>query len=599
MRLNYGVTFQPQKEVLVVDSYIVLELDVFVPRIISIQVPDTGSCRRYLTAHFKLNSTGRVCNEYNANIKSVVDLQRRVNKMIRSTLDDIQSLMRHKENIRRRTRSTNGLLPVVGKLSEILFGTATVQDLSEQNAFLKSLSVSQHTVAGQTQFLGAAVLAVINTTTSRLNMQMQSIMENTDFLVNLSKTMDIHRMKNRLLDHIRRQHMKLEMDTVHLQYQLTRLKNDVVGLLENKVNPTLFSLDDIQAILQTAGRLLDTSSLRTSKVRLPNALELYGHIELFSPPKFKIEESKLILNIRIPVIVADDKYFLYRVNKFPLPFHGRYTQLFGNEDYLLMSESQTKFATPNDAHIRSCDGSSCFMDIFRQPVHSNTCLTALWTHNGRAIKSLCDFRFLVSATSGYVYEVDQNFYLLANIENVSLTCNSSTILLKGCKSCLKKFPCGCSVMADTWTFTTPLNTCFGSSDVEPLTLYPVNMASLQHLNMTFNNFIDPTALYSSPLTLYPLSDELRKRQEKIFAKDNIGNIALGKYMKAISAHQEEFNRLYDNSALAIQPTKEFYLFWVNRAITFLVTPVLFVVVVLLCVRIRKVHSNPTQSQDFI
>lgn len=592
LRLNYGVSFEGLQQVQVVESYILVEVDLLLPQLISTDLPDRDICRTFTKKHWNMKLLVGLCNDYHAELKAIIALRNKANDMIGSTLDAIHSLVtRHAKILDRKARSTDGLLPFVGQLSEILFGTATVRDLHQQKAFLKRLSVGEDTSARQIKILGQTMIAALNITRRDIDLQMRSIEQNTQFLLNMSKSMDINQLRSSMRDQIRGDYLRIELDTIQLQNQLTQLRNEMFALMENKVNPTLLSFEQTRAILNSAATLLKTTNVRGQNLRLPTVSELYGHICLFSEPKLIREEYKLVLNVKIPLISSSDTYYLYKVNKFPLPFHGHYTKLVDTADYIIMSKSNKKFYLPNEGQVSSCTDSTCYMDILLQSDNKDTCLTALWHVDQAAIKSLCDFRLIIGQRTGFVHVVDTH-YLFANIDNVTLTCNGSTTTQSGCTSCLKSFPCGCSVVADRWTFKTPLSCLYTSA--HPVTLYPFNLASLQHLNGTFTSILDPTALYSTPLTMYPLTQDLKIRQEKILAKEQSNNIKLWKYMNALSAHQDEFNRMYESPSLIDTQAQEFNIFWANRIITFVVTPVMFVALVSLCARVRRQNLKDSQ-----
>ena len=143
-----------------------------------------------------------------------------------------------------------------------------------------------------------------------------------------------------------------------------------------------------------------------------------------------------------------------------------------------------------------------------------------------------------------IIPVSHTSILLYNTDVVEFDCKAGKRMQKGCKLCLVKVPCECSVSTSTIYLPPRLSACHENTTS---VLHPVNLALLQHFfNDNELKDIEANALFENPLSVeVPHFKIYNHSMQTILADDRKAHLSLEKMAQSAKKNAIVFQSLTD------------------------------------------------------
>ena len=360
-----------------------------------------------------------------------------------------------------------------------------------------------------------------------------------------------------------------------------------------------------------------SAHLTDKQFRLPTVSEMFQSVRLYTTPA--LVGNVLIVTFHVPLHSPSQSFSLLKSNIFPLPIHGHLSQIVGIPRYVIVSLSQ--LGLPHTDTASRCEYMSneynCHLEVPTQPLAPTDCLTSLILNSVKGVKKYCQFKLLIQdvLSPTRIDYLLHGHYLLTNVLNLSVTCNTSSNVqvIKECSSCLY-FPCDCTLRTLNLTFSTHRHPCENTPSTKPALIgFTVNLGVLQLINMSLAQLIDPGLLFGRPLgltssehsgRLLDISSNYVIRQAEIFKHAKEDSIALEAYIKQITMSQKQFDQqrrqLHQSTAQFTLPEgTHSYIYWANLVCSFLFTPIILIVVIVNCRRLRNLQPRSVLGSTFL
>ena len=617
-RLNYGVYFQTiHPAVQLGNNYIVGSINISLPsprapmESYHIKDPCKTFLERSTVGHHHVHDCGRMVrltkelNNLRLNIVSKVKYTlTSIHRILANTPHHTSTDLHQKKRIR---RSSLGLLPFIGEMSNVLFGTATEKDVRNQQVGVDKAVQIGNINAQELKYLGNALKEAMVIHKENMGFNLEAVMANTAAVQNISMAFGRYTARKHIEEQLLSGTRKLQLILLQLDLQLQLLISDVIALINGVLRPTLVTHDEMLNFMEML-----SAHLTDKQFRLPTVSEMFQSIRLYTTPA--LVGNVLIVTFRVPLHSTRQSFSLLKSNTFPLPIHGHLSQIVDIPRYLIVSGSQ--IGLPDTDAARRCEYMSneynCHLEVPTQPLAPTNCLTSLILNSVKGVQKYCQFKLLIQdvLSPTRIDYLLHGHYLLTNVLNLSVTCNTSSNVqvIKGCSSCIYNFPCDCTLRTSNLTFSTRRQPCENTPSTKPALIgFTVNLGVLQLINMSLAQLIDPGLLFARPLgltssehsrRLLGISSNYVIRQAEIFkhAKDN--SIALEAYMKQITMSQKKFDQqrrqLHQSTAHFTLPDgPHSYIYWANLVCSFLVTPIILIVVIINCRRLRNLQPRST------
>ena len=622
-RLNYGVYFQTiHPAVQLGNNYIVGSINISLPApgasIESYHIIDP--CKTF----FERSGGSKVIHHHIHDCSRMVRLTKELNNLrlkivskVKNTLVSIQRIIATTPNPtptklhqdKRSRRSSSGLLPFIGELSNVLFGTATEKDVRNQQVGVDKAVQIGNINARELNYLGNALKQAMVIHKENLGFNLEAVMANTGAVQNISMAFGRYTVRKHIEEELLSSTRKLQLILLQLDLQVQLLISDVIALKNGVLRPTLVTYDEM---LQFMGIL--SAHLTDKQFRLPTVSEMFQSVRLYTTPA--LVGNVLIVTLRVPLHNPSKSFSLLKSTTFPLPIHGHLSQIVGIPKYVIVSRSQ--IGLPDTDTASRCeymsDEYNCHVEVPTQPLAPTDCLTSLILNSVKGVKQYCQFKLLIQHVPSPT-RVDyllHGHYLLTNVLNMSVTCDTSSNVqvIKGCSSCLYNFPCDCTLRTSNLTFSTHRHPCENTPSTKPALIgFTVNLGVLQLINMSLAQLIDPGLLFSRPLgltssehsgRLLGISSNYVIRQAEIFKHAKENSITLEAYIKQITMSQKQFDQqrrqLHQSSTQFTLPEgTHSYVYWANLVCSFLFTPITLIVVIVNCRRLRNLQQKSRRA----
>ena len=516
-RLNYGVIFQQQEQIIIARDFWYHTFELEMPS--SLTIPRLATCKRD-------NATCRMISHFLSQLDSVrAETAARLNTTIQSIKELIPETQIHK------SRSRRSLLPFLGKLSKGLFGTATMDDVNILANHMNKLNKMTTGLAKALTQHENHLSSFIETANSRMDNLMSGITNNMLGIKVIQNelhttTLNIERsfeyMMGVLIDQIK--------TTNTLNHALDEFKLGITFLVNGKLSPLLNPQHVMESTLKDIAFLLQTK-FNGFHLTLSTIANVYSDCKYL----FARNGTNIYVTIKLPISYFREPLHMYKIVTVPVPVNAtstHATQLLSLPPYFLMTANKQYYAAVSDFDLTLCTGNTikyCTSNVALTPVTSASCTLALFANNKAQVKTLCDFRFLQNIVKPQIIELSPNTLLIYHTPLLSLECLKDHRMVTGCDFCLFKLPCRCSISTNTHFFAPRLASCHHDAD-NMTTIHPVNLALLQYFfddsfvdNIFADTFFSKAVNVSLPkLQLY------EHKISNILAADTKAHLSLSK-----------------------------------------------------------------------
>jgi len=520
--LNYGVVFEREAKLTLAQEYWLHTYEIALPE--HVPFPVMVPC-------YKDNNTCLLI----ANVLSQLNAIRlETDARLNNTLKTVNKLVPH-ASIVRKSRSKRALLPFIGKFSQTLFGTATVDDVNTLGKHINALNKRTRSLANALLQHGEHLSSFMQKSNDRMNNLMDGIKQNnvairyiTSQLKKSTTTLQqSFEDMTSLLIH------QLQISN-KLNHELDELKLAVVDLANGNLSPLILPIDIVQSTLN------DVQSLLSLKypgfyVATKSASSLYHNAKFL----YTRNNSILYLTLKIPISHMEDPMELFKIISVPVPVNDtskHATQLLDVPDYFAMSRDQQFYVHLSESQLASCKGSYnkyCHLNLPLVPVTQDSCTLALFANNKESIHALCEFRFLHNAIFPRIMELNPSKILLYDSLVLSMECGTSHSMIHGCKFCIFDVPCKCSISSTHFYLPPRLISCDNGTSRNITKLHPVNLVLLQEF---FDND-NYQHIFADSTFLTPLNVSLPKfriynhKMSNIIANDVTNHLNLSKMVE--------------------------------------------------------------------
>ena len=196
-RLNYGVYFQTiHPAVQLGNNYIIGSINISLPsprapiEFYDIKDPCKTFLERSTASHHHINDCSRMVQL----TKELNNIRLNIVSKVKYTLASIQRIIATTPNIspanlhqnKRTRRSSSGLLPFIGEISNVLFGTATENDVRNQQVGVDKAIQIGNINARELNYLGNALKKAMVIHKENMGFNLEAVMANTRAVQNIS-----------------------------------------------------------------------------------------------------------------------------------------------------------------------------------------------------------------------------------------------------------------------------------------------------------------------------------------------------------------------------------------------------------------------------
>ena len=543
--LNYGVVFEPKGVFYVGDKSALVEVTIEIPQVAASNVSQFDSSTFCADINVKVAHISRhvlrqnLCRRILPLARRVSELQQMTLRKVTSKLQEISDIINSRKDMfkiktTRRRSVRSALLPVIGDLSKYLFGTATMEDINNQGNSISQLSEADAVNTDHLRAIGSTLHSALLSINSNMALQLEAAINQSNRILTLSREFKDYRTFKKYEDGLLRESGRLSRCNLQLDSIFSTLIKGTLALHDNILHPDLITYSDMEQL-----RGLLQSKTDSSNFWIPTPSEMYRYASVNKPPV--LEGPVLKLSLKVPLLPIGEKFTLYKINTFPLPLHGHFTQLYNMPSHLLISEK--KYAFPSQDFISRCHGELCSSAIpFRLTSDlDSSCALSIYQGRHVSVKDLCDFRLIVSTSTNEsrMSLIYSGHYLFSHVNQFVMKCANGTRTEMGCTSCVRSLPCNCKVTSNQWIIEASDSNCQRSSS---RTVYPVNLAVLQELNLTLSMLIHPSFLYNKPLPIDIFQDtsDLVDRQNYILQRERGNLVKLSNYLNELTMSRHDF-----------------------------------------------------------
>ena len=438
LRQHYGVAFIPRATAMPITGHWV--------HTFGLRLPDRPI--------FERNGRQLNCSQVNAanvshcmRVKPFLDkLQEFQTDMTNTLLDvllSIEELVPHTSMApSRRTRSW---IPFLGRILKTVSGTATEGDIAKVTKALKQLQAQQAHMNDQfvrTEHHLASAVKLSNqrqdalqrlVMNQRLHMSQQYAAIGT-ILSDLESMIDI---VPAMCDRI----VQMARALVHMVELRTAIFNAIHGNLDSY----LVSHSQMASALHRI-RL----HLRDIHPRLYIAYRSTGEVYQAHDLLVSRVAKHLYVTIRFPIAISPRPLTIYELRTFSvyMPDNSLHTTRLRTATrafaYEASLQSYYEFETMPDVNNHMLDITKIPENL--QNVTHRSCIMALFDNVAGEIKKYCTFQFHPNSAVSTVVMLDASTVLFNNVSTIIRRCrNMPDTILPGCKQCIHRMPCGCTL----------------------------------------------------------------------------------------------------------------------------------------------------------
>ena len=535
-RLNYGVIFKPDSNIILAQENWLHTFHVVMPKRVRLtKMPSCSASQCEMLNNFATivhSLHEEVMNEFNLTVKTIRDL-------IPET------------SFKSNKRKQRSLLPFIGSLSKSLFGTATLDDVNILASHINALNRETNKIAVALKQHGEHLSSFITIADKRMNNLMKGIKTNSMAISTMSE------MVNKKFLNIEQAYMNMSRIIVQqvskastLRDTFNKLESSVQTLVENRLTPYLIPKSSLIKTIQHIHRLLRKNYKQFYLTHTDPAF-YYSHAKFV----YARVKSSLYITVKFPVSTHNKPLELYKVISLPVPLvanttsHMHATQLKSLSDYFAITHHRDHYVTLSAKDLVNCQyglGSTtlCDSNLALTPITSSDCTLALFSNNRMQVHNLCDFRYVPNLLRTDLIEISPTSVLVYNSPNLALNCPKEEKVIPGCKFCIVHVPCRCSLSTNSLYFSPRLVNCYNSS-TNYTVVHPVNLALLQqYFGESELNHIFADTTFLRPINMsVPAFQFYNHSFQQIIANDQESHLSLKRMAKAAKQDQKIFKNL--------------------------------------------------------
>ena len=236
---------------------------------------------------------------------------------------------------KRICKSSSGLLPFIGKISKVLFGTAPENNVCNQQVGVDMAIQLGNLNAREINYIGRSLKEAMVIHKENMGFNLEAVMANTGAVQNISMALGRYTVHKNIEKLLLRSNCKLQIILVQLDLQFKLLISDVIALRNGVLRPTLVTYDVMLHFKEIlSGHLID------KQVHLPLISEMFKSVRLYTT--LTLVGNVLIVTLHVPIHSRSQSFSFLKSDTFPLPIHGLLSQIVGIATYIIFSRSQIR-----------------------------------------------------------------------------------------------------------------------------------------------------------------------------------------------------------------------------------------------------------------
>ena len=506
------------------------------------------------------------------------DLKREFDEL-RQEYSEIQKL----ESSGKAPRIKRSIMPFVGRLTSILFGTVSEDELESVNRNLKRLSNNQETLTH-----------VLNESLSLMNISRNEIRENREKLNQAIGTINqLNRDLKRIQVNSNTRILELEhIVRIHIQSRtvLNRVKSNVAAMFRQfrilQIHFNMLSLGRLSPIVMKPNTLLYILKEIRNNLTPPFMLMKKPESNLWYyyrtlQASTVIHENKLIVIIDIPLVNTNSRLELFQIHNLPFPGKQEFRTSIAHYELtakgIALNYERTEYMLLSESDFSLCSSSTdlfCKLNNVRFMIGAKMhCESSLFMADSLSIKQNCNIQVSSDVVLPTAVYINKGRWAICTKETfpMSISCDSSTGQVMTVKSPLTLFQLNETCLASSSYFTIPAKHTFRSN--MKLKPHLPHMAEINIKNASYWKALEKTAITK------PIKGVLKK---------------LGSFKSVpITRLLTEINRI-KNPVQKQQSSS-----WQLVVIVLLVVIICIIIVVLIWCRLKDILTRNNGEQSFV
>ena len=427
------------------------------------------------------------------------DLKREFDEL-RHEYNEIQKL----ENSGKVPRIKRSILPFIGHLTSILFGTVSEDELESVKRNLEQLSNNQETL---THVLNES-LSLVNTSRNEIGENRKKLNEAIGTINQLNR--DLKRIQANSntrvleLEHIVRIH--LQSLTV-----LNRIKSNVAAMFRQfrvlQIHFNMLSLGRLSPVVVKPNTLLYILKEIRNNLAPPLMLVKKPETNLWYyyrtlQASTVIHEQKLIVIIDIPLVNTNSRLELFQIHNLPFPgkreFQNSIAQYELTAKGIALNYGRTEYMLLNEPEFSLCSSNTdlfCKLNNVRFMIGAKMhCESSLFMADSISIKQNCEIQVSYDVLLPTAVYINKGRWAISTKETfpMSVSCDSQTGQVMTVKSPLTLFQLNETCLASSSYFTIPAQHIFRSN--MKLKPHLPHMAEINIKNASYWEALEKTAI---------------------------------------------------------------------------------------------------------
>ncbi|KAL4218273.1 hypothetical protein ACF0H5_023009 [Mactra antiquata] len=332
-------------------------------------------------------------------------------------------------------RDKRSLLPIIGQLSSVLFGTVSETDLENINKNIEILSENQDNIVHDLK----ESITLLNLSRIQISENRRAIM---DLIISVQKLdSKILEIKETLVKEITDLEQflstflqfKLILEEIRQASQdalfyLTNLKNEVSMMSIHKLTPFTISPKDLRKLLvDIQDKLPDTAKLPADPMT-----DIWYFYDTLKCNAY-LDKDKILIILSIPLIDVRENHELYNIINLPLPLrnvsliNGKHLNMVAqyklDSEAIIIDKTRTKYSLISKEDFKRCnDRTLRYCDIKRviNPVNlSKSCVISLFLSHSQNIETFCDNNVVLDTKLPYAKYLHSKTWVIGT--NIPLT----------------------------------------------------------------------------------------------------------------------------------------------------------------------------------
>jgi hypothetical protein len=388
----------------------------------------------------QLRGDVRTMYQYQARFIPVKEL-----KPLENLLDELEGELTSFREMLPKGETKRGLMNVIGTTFQVLFGTATVADLSrlhnEINEMRENEALIAHSMKSQMTYVKSLGNSVLSNTESvakiadrvkAVILKFQSWSDETDYALHWVNS-TIYNQTN-VFTYMR----ELEYAIIQIQIQVREIRNGLSCTLLGKLSTNLVPPKTLHMILRNVSTHLPDGYTMFAGTKWNN-IHLYYE---YSTVTVLANTHGMGVIVSVPLKTYDRHFTMFRIITLPYKVQGlgQYVQLETDFPFLLVDEAKQHFLRLREAEVNRCTGTTlliCPVDTAILSITSLTCESSLYFQKNES-RALCRRKVMSSNYTPVWKRISHDWiYSVAREQKASIRCleNStwftSSVTLKG------------------------------------------------------------------------------------------------------------------------------------------------------------------------